>query len=106
MGFEPHQPEPRLETVHEFQDQMDSTLSEPRSMLAKAKEDMAQYYNQCRVLALEYHIGDRVYLDVRISVPHVCKVFTLLLSVSLITIELEPDILYIKGILNDSCDGL
>ena len=35
-----------------------------------------------------------------------CKVFTLLSSFSLITIELEPDILYIKGALNDSCDGL
>ena len=42
---------------------MDSTLSEARSALTKAKEDMAQYYNQCQVLALEYHIGDRVYLD-------------------------------------------
>ena len=47
MGFEPHQPESQLETVNEFQDQMDSTLSEARSALAKAKEDMAQYYNQC-----------------------------------------------------------
>ena len=42
---------------------MDSTLSEARSVLVKAKEDMAQYYNQRRVLAPEYHIGDRVYLD-------------------------------------------
>ena len=32
-------------------------------MLTKAKEDLAQYYNQCQVLAPEYHIGDRVYLD-------------------------------------------
>ena len=63
MGFEPHQPESRLKTVNEFQDQMDSTLSEARSALAKAKEDMARYYNQHRVPALEYHIGDRVYLD-------------------------------------------
>ena len=39
-------------------------LSESRSALMEAKEDMAQYYNQCQVLALEYHIGDRVYLDV------------------------------------------
>ena len=35
-----------------------------------------------------------------------CKVFTLLSMFSLITIELEPDIFYIKGVLNDSCDGL
>ena len=42
---------------------MDSALSEARSTLGKAKEDMAQYYNQCRVPALEFHIGDKVYLD-------------------------------------------
>ena len=35
-----------------------------------------------------------------------CKVFTLLSRFSLITIELEPDILYIEGVLNDSCDVL
>ena len=35
-----------------------------------------------------------------------CKVFTLLSMFSLITIELEPDIFYIKGVLNDNCDGL
>ena len=38
-------------------------LSESRSMLGKAKEDMAWYYNQHWVLAPEYHIGDKVYLD-------------------------------------------
>ena len=42
---------------------MDSMLSEARSALAKAKEDMARYYNQRQDPALEYHIGDRVYLD-------------------------------------------
>ena len=63
MGFEPHQPESRLETVNKFQDQMDSMLSEARSVLAKAKEDMTWYYNQRQVPAPEYHIGDRVYLD-------------------------------------------
>ena len=42
---------------------MDSTLSESRSALAKAKEDMTQYYDQCQVPALEYQIRDRVYLD-------------------------------------------
>ena len=38
-------------------------LSEARSVIAKAKEDMAQYYNQHQVPAPEYHIVDRVYLD-------------------------------------------
>ena len=42
---------------------MDSTLSEARSALMKAKENMAWHYNQHRVPAPEYHIGDRVYLD-------------------------------------------
>ena len=46
MGFEPHQAESRLETVNKFRDQMDSTLVEAKSALAKAKDDMARYYNQ------------------------------------------------------------
>ena len=45
MGFEPHQVESRLETVNEFRDWMDSTLVEAKSALAKAKDNMAQYYN-------------------------------------------------------------
>ena len=47
MGFEPHQAEFLLETVNKFQDWMDSTLVEAKSALTKAKDDMAQYYNQC-----------------------------------------------------------
>ena len=47
MGFEPHQAESQLETVNEFWDRMDSTLVEAKSALEKAKDDMAQYYNQC-----------------------------------------------------------
>ena len=41
-----------------------------------------------------------------IGLDFMCKGFTLLSMFSLITIELEPDIFYIKGVLNDSCDGL
>ena len=63
MGFEPHQEESQLETVNEFRDRMDSALSEARSALRKAKEDMAQYYNQHQVLAPKFHTGDKVYLD-------------------------------------------
>ena len=64
MGFESHQVESQLETVNEFWDQMDSTLVEAKSALAKAKDDMAQYYNQHQTPALEYQVGDKVYLDV------------------------------------------
>ena len=35
-----------------------------------------------------------------------CNIFTLLSRFSLITIELEPDILYINGVPNDNCDAL
>jgi hypothetical protein len=63
MGFEPHQADSRMETVNEFKDRMDSTLTEAKSTLAKAKEDMAWYYNQCRVPAPEYQVGDKVFLD-------------------------------------------
>ena len=45
MGFEPHQAESQLETVNEFWDRMDPTLVEAKSALAKAKDDMVQYYN-------------------------------------------------------------
>ena len=44
---------------------MEASLEEAKSALAKAKDDMARYYNQCRTLALEYHTGDRVFLDAR-----------------------------------------
>ena len=42
---------------------MDLTLVEAKSTLAKAKDDMAQYYNRHQTLALEYQIRDKVYLD-------------------------------------------
>ena len=45
MGFELHLAESRLEMVNEFWDWMDLTLVEAKSSLAKAKDDMAQYYN-------------------------------------------------------------
>ena len=54
MGFELHQAESQLETVNEFWDWMDSTLVEAKSALTKAKDDMAQYYNQCQIPVLEY----------------------------------------------------
>ena len=42
---------------------MDSTLVEAKSAFAKAKGDMAQYYNQHQTPAPEYQVRDKVYLD-------------------------------------------
>jgi hypothetical protein len=63
MGFEPDQPESHVETVNEFKDRMEKSLEEAKSALAKAKDDMARYYNRRRTPAPEYRIGDRVFLD-------------------------------------------
>ena len=42
---------------------MDSTLVEAKSALAKAKDYMAQYYNQHQTPVPEYQVRDKVYLD-------------------------------------------
>jgi len=63
MGFEPHQPPSKVEAVNEFTDRMKNTLEEAKSALAKAKDDMARYYNQRRTQAPIFKPGDRVYLD-------------------------------------------
>ena len=47
MGFEPYQPPFRVEAVNEFMDRMKDTLEEAKAVLAKAKNEMALYYN-CR----------------------------------------------------------
>jgi len=63
MGFEPHQPQAKVEAVDEFTDQMRDTLEEAKSAFAKAKDNMVQYYNQHRSLAPTFSPGDNVYLD-------------------------------------------
>src|SRR3979490_2228619 len=63
MGFEPQEPESRTETVNEFRYRMEKLLEEAKLALTKAKDDMARYYNQCRIPAPEYRVGDRVFLD-------------------------------------------
>jgi hypothetical protein len=63
MGFEPRQPPSKVEAVNDFTDRMKSTLEEAKSAIAKAKDDMARYYNQRRTPAPVYGPGDRVYLD-------------------------------------------
>ena len=63
MGFKPGRTDLRVETVNEFKDRMEKSLEEAKSALAKAKDDMARYYNQCWTPAPEYHTGDQVFLD-------------------------------------------
>ena len=58
MGFGPHQPPSHVEAVNEFTNRMKDTLKE-----AKAKDDMARYYNRRRSPALTFSPGDMVYLD-------------------------------------------
>jgi hypothetical protein len=63
MGFEPTQLPSHLETVNEFTDRMHSALTEAKSALVKAQDDMSHYYNRHREPAPEYIPGDKVYLD-------------------------------------------
>jgi len=63
MGFEPHQPPSRFEAVNEFTDRMKDTLEEAKSALAKAKDDMAWYYNRRCSPAPSFSPSDMVYLD-------------------------------------------
>jgi len=42
---------------------MERSLEEAKAYLVKSNEDMARYYNQQRIPALEYHVGDKVFLD-------------------------------------------
>jgi len=62
MGFEPQQPS-QLESVNKFTDRMKLALEEAKAALTKAKDDMARYYNQRRLPAPTYKLGDMVYLD-------------------------------------------
>jgi len=63
MGFEPHQPPSRFEAVNEFTDRMKDTLEEAKLALAKAKDDMARYYNRRRSPTPSFSPSDMVYLD-------------------------------------------
>ena len=62
MGFEP-QPPSRLESVNEFTERMKGALDEAQAALAKAKDDMAKYYDRRHLPTPVYQPGDRVYLD-------------------------------------------
>ncbi|GLB36661.1 putative retrotransposable element tf2 155 kda protein type 1-like [Lyophyllum shimeji] len=63
MGFEPRPLNSNNETANEFFERMKLAQEEAKAALAKAKDDMAWYYDQRRTPAPEYKPGDRVYLD-------------------------------------------
>ncbi|GLB43850.1 putative chromo (CHRromatin Organisation MOdifier) domain containing protein [Lyophyllum shimeji] len=63
MGFEPRPLNSNNETANEFFERMKLAQEEAKAALAKAKDDMAQYYDQRRIPAPEYKPGDHVYLD-------------------------------------------
>ena len=63
MGFEPAPRQSANETAQEFFDRMKESNEEAKAALAKAKDDMARYYDQRRTPAPEYRPGDKVYLD-------------------------------------------
>jgi hypothetical protein len=62
MGFEPQQPS-CVESANEFANWMKLAMEEAKAALSKAKDDMAQYYNQRRLPTPTYAAGDKVYLD-------------------------------------------
>ncbi|GLB41115.1 putative retrotransposable element tf2 155 kda protein type 1-like [Lyophyllum shimeji] len=63
MGFEPRPLNSNNETANEFFKRMKLAQEEAKAALAKAKDDMARYYDQRRIPAPEYKPGDRVNLD-------------------------------------------
>jgi len=63
MGFEPVQLPTKVKAVSDFANHMKDTLSEAWAALAKSKDDMARYYNQHRMPALTFAVGDKVFLD-------------------------------------------
>jgi len=63
MGFEPRQNPSSLETVNEFTKRMESATEEAKSVIHKAQEDMARYYNQRKSPTPVFKPGDQVYLD-------------------------------------------
>ena len=62
MGFEVRNLS-RVEAVNEFVSRMKSATEEVRSAIAKAKDDMAKYYNRRRTPAPEFRPGDKVFVD-------------------------------------------
>ncbi|KAG5734254.1 hypothetical protein E4T56_gene14608 [Termitomyces sp. T112] len=83
MGFEPRAQPLENEAVNEFVDQMKESQEEAQATLAKAKDDMAWYYDCGRTPEHRYQPGDQVYLDAsNITTTHPSK--------KLLHCQLEP----------------
>ncbi|KAG6898887.1 hypothetical protein C0993_003132, partial [Termitomyces sp. T159_Od127] len=63
MGFEPWAWPLENKAVNEFVDWMKVVQEEAKAALAKAKDNMAQYYDCGRTLVPKYQPRDQVYLD-------------------------------------------
>ncbi|KAG6867145.1 hypothetical protein C0993_006276 [Termitomyces sp. T159_Od127] len=63
MGFEPWAQPSENEAVNKFVDRMKAAQEEAKATLAKAKDDMAWYYDHGRTPAPKYQPRDQVYLD-------------------------------------------
>ena len=62
MGFEVRSPS-KVKAVNDFVSRMKSATEEACSTIAKAKDDMARYYNRRRMPAPEFEPGDKVFID-------------------------------------------
>ena len=63
IGFEPRARPSDNQAMNKFVDKMKVAQEEAKAALAKAKDDMAQYYNCGHTPAPKYQPGDHVYLD-------------------------------------------
>jgi hypothetical protein len=60
MGFKPHQPRSKLESVNEFTDQMAKGLEEVKLTITKVKDEYSMYYNHQHEPTPIFAPGDRV----------------------------------------------
>jgi hypothetical protein len=63
MGFEPHRPCSKLESVNKFMERMAQGLEEAKSAIAKVKDEYTMYYNHQHKPAPVFKPGDKVWLD-------------------------------------------
>jgi transposase InsO family protein len=61
MGFEPQQPQSKLDSDTEFADRMAQGLEKAKAALTKAKGEYAMYYNRRQEPAPVFTQGDRVW---------------------------------------------